>query len=131
MSLIAFASCSVYIPLPKATHATFLDYRPYTSDGFFLSPHPYSGECEFLGELHIEVMPEQVKIEDGRYDSYDALSFHNGKWYGFERISYSEILQTAVVRAASMGANGISSLKIEKHNGHRPSYTVTGLCIKK
>ena len=131
IAVFALASCSTFVPLQKATYATFLDYRPYNSEGFFLSPEPYVGECEFIGELFIEVLPEQKAIKDGAYDSYDALSYYGGKWYGFERLSYAEILQTAVVRAVSMGANGISSLKIEKHNGTRPFYTVTGLCIKK
>lgn len=131
IAAVLFVSCSTYSPLQKATYATFLDYRPYNSEGFFLSPDPYSGDCEYLGELFIEVLPEQVVIKNGAYDLYDAIAFYNGKWYGFERLSYAEILQTAVVRAASMGANGITSLKIEKHNGSRPFYTVTGLCIKK
>ena len=130
-AVFASVSCSTYIPLQKATYTTFLDYRPYNSEDFFLSPDPYTGKCVNLGELFIEVLPEQVEITNGLYELYDAVAFYGKAWYGFERVSYAELLQTAVSRAKEKGANGIASFKIEKYTGTRPFYTVTGLCIKK
>lgn len=131
VAAFAVSACATYVPYQKATYTTFLDYRPYTTDGIYLSPDPYMDKCENLGEISIEVYPEQVKIENGLYGLYDEVAYYGKAWYGFERISYAELLQTAVERAKKVGANGVVSLKIQKHFGSRPFYTVTGLCIKK
>lgn len=136
--LLAFSltACSAlfvpYEPQRKQTFATFLDFRPYISEGFFISPDPYTGEHDPLGQLFVEVLPEQKEITESKRKQYDDVQYVNGILYGYERISYSEILELAVVRAISMGADGIADLKIAKiTNGYSVRYEATGLCIKR
>lgn len=131
---LIFTSCSAllptYYPQKKQAYATFLDFRPYTSEGFFISPDPYTGEFEPLGQLYVEVFPEEKLISaEDRY-KYDETHYYGSDLYGFERLSYAEILSQAVVRAVSMGANGIADLKISKvtYNGY-VRYEASGLCI--
>lgn len=91
----------------------FLDFRPYTSADFFLSPNPYTGEFEPIGELNIRVEPA-VK----RYDPYTDTKFNDGIYSAKptvvqEDIPEADLLELAVAEALKMGANGISNLKIE------------------
>lgn len=127
------ASCATYIPYQKLSFATFLDYRPYTADGFYISPDAeYPEGCEILGELRVEHYPEQVQVKDEYYDRYESFTYNAGMWYAFPRMSYAELLQFAVQKAKTTGANGLVNLKIEhRETGARPYYIVTGVCIKR
>lgn len=139
LALICFSSCATFRPQQRSTFAYFLDYRPYTSEGFFISPDPYTGEFESLGELYIEVLPEQKAINIEDEDKYDNVMYWGTQAYGFERISHAELLEMAVHKAVLKDANGIANLKIEKcsessTNGSivssRIVYKIYGLCIK-
>lgn len=136
LALISLSSCAAlltpYEPQQKQTLATFLDFRPYTSEGFFISPDSYTGEHEPLGQLIVEILPEQKEITESKRSKYDDVQYINGILYGYERISFSEVLEQAVLRAISMGADGIADLKITKvTNGYFVRYEATGLCIKR
>ena len=128
-------SCSAlfttYQPQQRSTFVTFLDFRPYTSEGFFISPDPYNGEFEPIGQIFLTMLPEEKLISEEVRKQYDNVHYYGTDMYGFEKIPYAELLNQAVVRAISMGANGIADLKISKasYNSHF-IYEVTGLCIK-
>ena len=133
------ASCATFKPQQRATFVAFLDYRPYTCEGFFISPNPYTGEYEPLGELYIEVMPEQKEIDYDQREKYDHPVYWGTQMYGFERINHAELLEMAVKKAVGLGANGIANFSIKKVtnssiNGSVASSTITyqieGLCIK-
>lgn len=139
LALICVSSCATFKPQQRSTYSYFLDYRPYTSEGFFVSPDPYTGEFESLGELYMEVFPEQKEINIDDKDKYDRVVYWGTQAYGFERIAHAELLEMAVKKAESMGANGIANLKIEKHSessinastaSSRIVYNIYGLCIK-
>ena len=136
LALVSLQSCGAlfapYEPQQKATFATFLDFRPYTSEGFFISPDSYTGDHETLGELFLTVMPEQKEITESKRSKYDEVQYINGILYGYEIIPYAELLEQAVLRAVSIGADGIADLKIAKYaNDYSVRYEVTGLCIKR
>ena len=136
LALINLQSCGAlfapYEPQQKATFATFLDFRPYTSEGFFISPDSYTGDHETLGELFLIVMPEQKEITERKRSKYDEVQYINGILYGYEIIPYAELLEQAVLRAVSIGADGIADFKIAKHaNDYSVRYEVTGLCIRR
>ena len=136
LALVSLQSCGAlfmpYEPQKKATFATFLDFRPYTSEGFFISPDSYTGDHETLGELFLTVMPEQKEITESKRSKYDEVQYINGILYGYEIIPYAELLEQAVLRAVSIGADGIADLKIAKYaNDYSVRYEVTGLCIKR
>ena len=136
LALVSLQSCGALFapdePQQKATFATFLDFRPYTSEGFFISPDSYTGDHETLGELFLTVMPEQKEITESKRSKYDEVQYINGILYGYEIIPYAELLEQAVLRAVSIGADGIADLKIAKYaNDYSVRYEVTGLCIKR
>lgn len=136
LALIGLQSCasmfSTYEPQQAQTFATFLDFRPYTSEGFFISPDPYTGEHEPIGQLYLEIYPEQKRISDGKRDKYDQPTYINGMLYGYERLHFADVLEQAVVRAVTMGADGLVNLKISKiTTGTSVRYEATGFCIKR
>lgn len=133
-------SCATFKPQQRSYSISFLDYRPYTSEGFFISPDPYTGEFEALGELYLEVQPEQKEIDIKNKDNYDSIVYWGTQAYGFERINHAELLEMAVKRAVSVGANGIANIRITKTTGATINasvastsivYKIEGLCIKK
>lgn len=131
-ALVIVSSCSVYRPYQALNVATFLDYRPYVLEGFFVSSDAYPDVCETLGELRMEYYPEQVVIKNADYDKYEMFSYRSMKWYGFPRIQYAQLLQNAVARAKSMGADGLANFSIEhRTDGLRPYYIIHGSCIKR
>lgn len=136
----ALSGCS--ITRPRAVYATFVDYRPYTEAGFFLSPDPYTGKYESLGELTIEVFPaittapktspsNDSDFSDGLYHNQPAPSSAY-----LETIDSSEMLELAVGKALELGANGLVNLDIsiiydETRYGITVNhYVISGLCIK-
>lgn len=136
LALIGLTSCAAlftpYEPQQKLTFATFLDYREYTLKGFFLSPDSYTGEHEPLGQLFLEIYPEQKEITESKRSKYDDVQYINGILYGYERILFADVLEQAVLQAVSKGADGIVNLKIVKiTNGYSVRYEATGLCIKR
>ena len=120
----------------------FLDFRPYTSADFFLSPNPYTGEFEPIGELSVIVEPAVVKYEPKTETKYTDGIYAAKPTVVREQIPASELLDIAVAEALKMGANGISNLKIEIRPTHYSytkgfvtkfievdEYHITGFCI--
>jgi hypothetical protein len=110
----------------------FVDYRPYTSAGIFLSPNPCNQEFEPIGELYIEVIPALKRAEN------DSKGFYTDDIYSVktmvpENIDASELLEIAVKKAGEMGANGISNLEIKvirNAANQIDRYEISGFCIK-
>lgn len=133
---IVLTSCGAlfmpYEPQQRTELASFLDFRPYTSAGFFISPDAYTGEFEPLGQLYIEIYPEEIEISEGKRLKYNEPHYVNGILYAYEHIKFAEILDKAVAQAMKMGADGIADLKIQKVTfADRVRYEASGLCIKR
>ena len=79
----------------------FIDYRPYTEAGFYLSPNDYPGPHTPVGELNLVIDPAVVRSD------------YSSNWVVEKRLSADEILSMAVSEATKRGSNGISNLKIE------------------
>lgn len=94
--LAILTSCGV--ARPQGETVRFLDYRPYTEAGIFLSPYNYTGKYEPIGQLDIHVYPKE--ISDGIYTS-------------FQEITAEELLDKAVKHSLGKGANGIANLSIK------------------
>lgn len=92
-------SCAIMAPQQQKEIINFLDYRPYTDAGFFISPYSYNGKFEPIGQLDIVVYPEEVT--DGIYISK-------------KEILTSDLLDKAVEHTLGKGANGIANLKISR-----------------
>lgn len=125
------SSCGVYTEAPRSTFKAFLDFRPYISEGFYISSTPYTGEAVSLGELIIDVTPEFKEVRYGKEDQYDAVVVDFNGTFGYERIDAAELLQEAVQTAKELGANGLGSFRIEKtYAGSTPVYSVRATCLK-
>ena len=100
---------------PRLVEASFFDFRKFTSEGFFLSPDPYTREFTPCGELFIVVHPADIKstginkdksLDDSVYDSSNPIGSVIK-----ERISSEELLELIVSKAKEVGANGIANFK--------------------
>lgn len=96
---ILATSCAVVQPQQQKEIVSFLDYRPYTEAGFFISPYNYTGKYEAIGQLDIIVYPEQVT--EGIYTTK-------------KEIPSTDLLDKAVKHSLGKGANGIANLKISR-----------------
>ena len=91
---LLLSGCSSMLNYPRQTTTTFLDFRPYTSSGFFFSADPYPEKYSPVGQLLIEIIP-------GR------------SVRGVEIPDSDELLKTAYEEAVSRGADGISNFSIK------------------
>ena len=120
----------------------FLDFRPYSSADFFLSPNPYNGDYEPVGELSITVDPAVTRYDPSTTNKYSDNIYATRPTVQEENIPASDLLEIAVAEALKMGANGISNLKIEiskdfygytkgsiKKAIEVNRYHITGFCI--
>ncbi len=140
-SAMILSSCSV--TRPRAVYSSFIDYRPYADAGFFLSPDPYAGKYESLGELKMEIVPAILKTSEKKQDSKEPR-FTDGLYSNqptlsstyMEFIDSPELLEIVVGKALELGANGIVNLDISviydvsKYGRTINHYEIKGLCIK-
>lgn len=139
---LLLTGCAVQ-PRDRVTNVLFLDYRPYVSADFYITPDAYSQPHNALGELMITVYPAisrnsfttEAKFSDGIYS--------NGKTSVnsyMENISSEELLELAVSNALKLGADGISNFeaKVVYNTTHSKyvgiiqtisHYEIKGLCI--
>ena len=137
LAAILMASCGVATHT-RVTETTFIDYRPYTSAGFFLSPDPYSGAFDALGEVRVSVTPailprtatvrKASTFTDGVYN--DTATTSN---FVYEKVEPEELLEEAVTVAKKMGADGLVDIDIQRvptGDVTDPTvYVLTGLAI--
>lgn len=138
LAAILAASCGVATHT-RVTEAAFTDYRPYTSAGFFLSPDPYPGAFDALGEVTVIVTPAilprtQTKIRkastfsDGVYSNATTTSS-----YVYEDVNAEDLLEEAVKLAKERGADGLVDIDIQcvpTGDAVDPTkYVLTGLAI--
>lgn len=134
-SIALLTSCSTLKPTERMAFTSFVDYRPYSESGFLLTPQPYQGDYDSVGEISIYVVPAFLKLKE----DFDYMS---GEWYTykFETIKLEEIVELAVKEAIEKGADAVSNFsitseKISRGNGRTYSrgdaYRVTGFCIKR
>ncbi len=140
--------CAIIQPRDRVTKVLFLDYRPYVSADFHISPDAYSQPHNALGELMVEVYPaikptsqkkkevKETKFSDGIYNTGGLPA---SKVYK-ETITSEELLEIAVSKALELGADGISNFEAKviytttysKYGGMTQSishYEIQGLCI--
>lgn len=132
MTALLMASCSTM--RQRQTLISFVDYRPYTSANFFLSPDPCVKDFESIGQLYIDVIPGTAKPEASGAKNFADNIYNKGGMVTstYEVISSEELLEIAVSKALEMGANGIANLKItatRNELGQAVRYEVSGLCI--
>jgi len=116
----------------------FLDFRPYTDAGFFISPNPYTGEFSPIGEISMTIQPAlrpKAKLIKSAGAYIDGLySQKNTSNVEQEEISASELLEMAVKEAKALGANGVSNFKCllvtDVDPVERYHYEISGFAIR-
>ena len=137
-AVLVAAGCSTMLH-ERVVETYFIDYRPYAEAGFFLSPDPYPGEFDALGELLIEVTPAVVpapsrgngtKYIDGAYRPTSSGIMR-------ETISGAELVEMAYKKAVELGADGIADFRVKTSYNWigetkiLSGYEVSGLAIKR
>lgn len=138
--------CAVVQPRDRITNVLFLDYRPYVSADFHISPDAYNQPHHALGELMIEVYPA-IKSNASRNREATEAKFTDGIYGGGisasrvykETITSEELLEIAVSKALELGADGISNFEAKviynttytKYGTTQTlsHYEIKGLCI--
>lgn len=126
---VILTSCSV--GRETAAVSYFLDYRPYSKQGFFISQNPYPGEYTPIGEMKVIVYPEieKVKKKIGDDGVYNTSEYRTALDY--KSLSNDKLLEIVVQKAKEKGANGICNLKWEQeYSGIKIfRYEISFLCI--
>ena len=144
---VLLTGCAVVRPRERITNVLFLDYRPYVSVDFHISPDAYTQSHHALGELMIEVYPA-IKSNASRNRATTEAKFTDGIYSGGgisasrvyrETITSDELLEIAVSKALELGADGISNFQAKviynttytKYGTTKTlsHYEIKGLCI--
>ena len=140
------SSCATIYTRETLQSTTFLDYRPYADADIFLSPDPYPGEFEPVGELYIVVDPAVVKNAVPEEDKFadNIYARNNLPPVKATTMPAEDLLEIAVKEAGLRGANGICNLSLEVQMVDYPykktwkavlfmpaeRYIIRGFCIK-
>ena len=137
VAVIVACSCSA-LTHQRYMSTLFLDFRPYTESGFFISPDAYTGQFSPLGEISISIRPsvqkpaKQIRGAGNYQDGLYAMS--NGVPVIVEEIPAEELLEIAVNEAKARGANGIANFKCARVPDADPTekyhYEISGFAIK-
>lgn len=117
--LVAATSCAS-LERARTVADSFADFRPYTTEGFFVSPDPYvGGDFTAIGEYRASVLP--------------AWKMGENRTYKAETISAAELLSMTVAEAKRKGANGIADYRVtvsrSSTTGTVVSYDISALFI--
>lgn len=120
-SALMVASCGTTTQI----FTNVLDYRPYTDNGFFISPNPYPEAHQTIGEISITVYPgtkgesdfsatpAQGKQKFGDPVYGGTVNSRNSHNKTAEIMTPESLLEMCVQKAIDMGANGISNFKCD------------------
>lgn len=134
-AIAILTGCASLKPTERKVYTYLADYRAYSEAGFLITPQPYQGEYESLGEIDIHIIPAFEQAEE-------EFGYMGEKWYTFkfETISMDAIINTAVKQAVEMGADAIANFSITGKVIERVGsgktyegieYRVKGFCIKR
>lgn len=116
----------------KTVSTSFVDFRAYTENGFFVSTDAFPGQFTPLGSLEIRVDPKTTKNPDRKRTS-DPI-------YIVEEVNVQDLLNIAVEAAKEKGADGLTNLKITTvrmtegeiaFSAPIKYYIISGLCIRR
>ena len=109
LAALMLCSCSV-MTHQRYVSTMFLDFRPYTEAGFFISPNPYTGEFSPLGEINIVVQDVMAghadsfqfgRCGDMRFSGSGCGRIRNSPW---KRMRDSAKPRTSTPRSSTLAA---------------------------
>lgn len=142
-SAVLLVSCgTVAQDTKRIVDIGFLDFRPYTEQGFLLTPNMYTGEYTACGLLEVNVFPaKKAHNSPGHTNEYGNYVIGSST-VTVEEISSQELISLAVDTAKELGADAICNFKCVSHynnyfdgSGHSRQefshYEISGFCIKR
>lgn len=130
-------SCATVSEMPEIVSTTAIDFRPYTSKGFLITPTEYVGEYESIGILTSTFYPALTKVPS-RYTTSEGtvITDISGKRWFLRAIDYKKALEEIYNQSVNMGANALMlfQLKIVVRTNsliYLPGIEATGYAIKR
>jgi len=123
-------ACKVQKP-PRSVVEYFYDFRPYSNEGFFITPNSYNQPHTPIGLITIEVYPgyKKEEVEVGDYDGNFMAIKHTR-----EKLSGDELLKILVLFSKTKGANGLSNFDSKiiyiPDSNEVEKYILSGFAIK-
>lgn len=126
---IAAIGCGTLKGAPPISEVAVVDFRALTADGFLLSPDPFIGPHDPLGQIFVTLQGGTRVAEGDEHVSYKHLDYIH--------VTIDSAVAIAKERAKALGADGITNLRITTEPRVFNSYTavggwlVTGLAIRR
>ena len=143
---LCFLGCSQK-PTKREVITYVFDFREHTKSGFFISPTPYIGLFDPVGEINIRVYPAKTvrndvsEYEVGVLFGKSRTGTESNTTYITEKITPDELLNILVDEAKALGADGIVNVSIRDETATRASggkviteflyYKLSGFAIKR
>ena len=110
--VVMAAGCSA----PRRVYELFIDFTPYTSAGFYVTPDQCPSDYEPTGQLYLTVYPAIVRQQAPKVQTsetfQDGLYSIPASQLTLEQISSAALLELVVKAAVNKEAEGLSSLEI-------------------
>jgi len=127
--------------IPKSQILFGLDFRPYTEQGFLVTPYSYSEPYESIGVLTLSILPEAKKVVGNTYRTSDSPNSTIQVEYIWLKsdISPEETIEAMYQECKKLGADALVDFNIKpisKHYNTDPpvsidGFEVTGFAIKR
>jgi hypothetical protein len=137
--LLIVSGCSTIDLIPHESAYYGVDFRPYTKQGFLITPEKYSGNYESIGIVeYVYVSPAELRtIQEGIYS--DGRPAVVKRWVTVTP-ALSAGVDSLYARSREMGADAIMNFTFSnEQRTHvvntktivRPGYRVSGYAIKR
>lgn len=135
---LSLGGCKVYEP-KFDLETYYLDYRPFTSDGFFITEsNSVSFEYTSVGSILVESTSGYTKEKTKKVENNDIYgdgTYEDSK-YIYRDASLYDCLEDAILQAKQLGADGIINLEMKpinklKKGYYADGYYITGMAIKR
>lgn len=120
--ILTLSSCFVYRPYSETVYTA--DFKPYTVDGFFITP------ASSINEIYDPVALVEINFTPGTPEG-------GSNWTEYYHPSYSEMLDKLVTQAKKAGGNAILNFKISIAYNHSKDgsisidhYVASGYAVK-
>ena len=136
--MLVLAGCGTS-GVPRSTQTLVYDFRPYTEQGFLITPEEYQGDYRSVGIIAMEIVPAASKeyAYEKEWKEYEEVegTYRQGDW-AIEEMSTQDVIDQVYEQAQGMGADAIMNFEVmtdtEALPGEslvRPVFVVRGFAI--
>ncbi|KKN85467.1 hypothetical protein LCGC14_0277860 [marine sediment metagenome] len=106
------SSCTVITKIPGYESLTGLDFRPYTEQGFLITPYEYGGEYSTISMINYEVMPS-ARLPQTTYSNAPSgiVTTRSGDWV-IDELDVQIALDSIFEICINQGANALVDLEV-------------------